>query len=192
MSFILPLSSSPLSTSSTQGQSTFENTFHIFRVFCMLQISFQISDFSRVQHIKNALVGRINSYVQINYHLIFRTKEPHQNTTIIHLSQPTSTRIAMSSSSKTAVRIKQEPGLNNKPPPSGANKIKQEPSPTGFSPAVAAKHERLTSFRAPRDLTLGGIPTQRATRGAANKKVYTPNLNAARNKNVYVYWSQGG
>lgn len=50
--------------------------------------------------------------------------------------------------------------------------------------------ERLTSFRMPRDLTLGGMGLS-ATRLAqrpttANKKVYMPNLNAVRNKNVYV------
>lgn len=50
--------------------------------------------------------------------------------------------------------------------------------------------ERLASFRLPRDLTLGGRGLS-ATRGsaqraaAANKKVYTPNLNAVRNKNLY-------
>lgn len=48
--------------------------------------------------------------------------------------------------------------------------------------------ERLGSFRMPRDLTLGGMGlsatriSQRAT--AASKKVYMPNLNAVRNKNV--------
>lgn len=52
------------------------------------------------------------------------------------------------------------------------------------------KTERLGSFRSPRDLTLGGLPAPRAAAkpnlGAsnANKKVYTPNLNAVRNKNV--------
>lgn len=50
--------------------------------------------------------------------------------------------------------------------------------------------ERLASFRMPRDLTLGGMGLS-ATRGGGqgrastvNKKVYTPNLNAVRNKNV--------
>lgn len=83
---------------------------------------------------------------------------------------------------KTATRVKQEPGLSKQPLLPLAIKIKQEPA----GPAVVLKQERLTSFRAPRDLTLGGIPTSRANRGAANtnKKVYIPNLNAARNKNV--------
>lgn len=50
--------------------------------------------------------------------------------------------------------------------------------------------ERLTSFRVPRDLTLGGLPVPRnavkPNLGAsnANKRVYTPNLNAIRNRNV--------
>lgn len=35
--------------------------------------------------------------------------------------------------------------------------------------------QRLASFKAPRDLTLGGVKT--------SKKVFTPNLNVARNKN---------
>lgn len=67
------------------------------------------------------------------------------------------------------VRIKSEPNLDCKPLPST---------------------ERLSSFRLPRDLTLGGLPQPRAVArpnlGAAtsNKKVYTPNLNAVRNKNV--------
>lgn len=61
-----------------------------------------------------------------------------------------------------AILIKQEPGLN-------LNNIKTE-KPGG----------RLISFKLPRDLTLGGGP-----RGAgANKKIFTPNLNAVRNKNA--------
>lgn len=52
------------------------------------------------------------------------------------------------------------------------------------------KPERLSSFRLPRDLTLGGLPTPRnmvksnLSASNANKKVYIPNLNAVRNKNV--------
>lgn len=50
--------------------------------------------------------------------------------------------------------------------------------------------ERLSSFRLPRDLTLGGVPLKtpvaRPNLIQNNKKVYTPNLNAVRNKNVYV------
>lgn len=60
-----------------------------------------------------------------------------------------------------AILIKQEPGLN-------LNNIKAE-KPGG----------RLISFKLPRDLTLGG------PRGAGtNKKIFTPNLNAVRNKNA--------
>lgn len=87
----------------------------------------------------------------------------------------------MSSSGKTATRVKQEPGLKSIPASvaAAAVKIKQEPG-------TVQKTDRLTSFRVPRDLTLGGIPTVRSSRGAANKKVYTPNLNAIRNKNALV------
>lgn len=51
------------------------------------------------------------------------------------------------------------------------------------------KSERLPSFRLPRDLTLGGksMPNPVARPNLlqqTNRKVYTPNLNAIRNKNV--------
>lgn len=75
-------------------------------------------------------------------------------------------------------------------------------SGSGVSPNVRVKSEqpgtaetpfpteRLTSFRMPRDLTLGGMgysATKLAQRAnTANKKVYTPNLNAVRNRNAYV------
>lgn len=39
---------------------------------------------------------------------------------------------------------------------------------------------RLTSFRTPRDLTLGGI--KKRTPQPTNKKVFVPNLQIARNK----------
>lgn len=84
------------------------------------------------------------------------------------------------------------------------NAIKQESNRDSLSSQVRIKSEpnldckpfateRLSSFRSPRDLTLGGLPTPRslarpnlggAGAAAANKKVYTPNLNAVRNKNV--------
>lgn len=52
--------------------------------------------------------------------------------------------------------------------------IKTEP---GLSSSSSSTTTRLTSFRLPRDLTLGGnIKTEKP------KKVYTPNLNAQRNK----------
>lgn len=44
-------------------------------------------------------------------------------------------------------------------------------------PGLSTSTTRLTSFRLPRDLTLGGnIKTEKS------KKVYTPNLNAQRTK----------
>lgn len=81
------------------------------------------------------------------------------------------------------------------------NDIKQESSRGVVSPHVRIKTEpnldckalpteRLSSFRLPRDLTLGGLPTPRSLvrpnlgASTANKKIYTPNLNAVRNKNV--------
>lgn len=57
-------------------------------------------------------------------------------------------------------------------------RIKQEPG-TG-----AAKSERLPSYREQRDLTLGGLAPGRSSRSTANKKVFVPNLNVARNKNA--------
>lgn len=67
--------------------------------------------------------------------------------------------------------IKQEPGLNGL-------KIKDEPG------LHQIRSDRLSSFKLPRDLTLGGlIPTKNA-KNLNNKKVYTPNLNAVRNKNT--------
>lgn len=68
----------------------------------------------------------------------------------------------------TSTFIKQEAGL--------ATTIKTEPG--------ILKQERLSSFRLPRDLTLGGVNPARVNRNAVNKKVYTPNLNATRNKNT--------
>lgn len=68
-----------------------------------------------------------------------------------------------------AILIKQEPGIN-------LNNIKSE-QPGG----------RLISFKLPRDLTLGSSLGGRLQRGAAagaNKKIFTPNLNAVRNKNA--------
>lgn len=48
--------------------------------------------------------------------------------------------------------------------------------------------DRLPSFRLPRDLTLGGMQLKgsvaRPNLLQNNKRVYTPNLNAVRNKNV--------
>lgn len=67
----------------------------------------------------------------------------------------------------TNVQIKVEPGTSMPVPP---RNIKIEPG-------LSATTTRLTSFRLPRDLTLGGnIKTEKP------KKVYTPNLNAQRTK----------
>ncbi|GAB0095659.1 DNA-directed RNA polymerase III subunit RPC4 [Sergentomyia squamirostris] len=52
------------------------------------------------------------------------------------------------------------------------------------------KTERLSSFKLPRDLTLGGPGPGRTPRGGASKKVYTPNLNAVRQKNTDVKTSR--
>ncbi|XP_055371930.1 DNA-directed RNA polymerase III subunit RPC4 [Condylostylus longicornis] len=49
---------------------------------------------------------------------------------------------------------------------------------------------RLSSFGVPRDLTLGGLPSLRGSRGGISKKVYAPNLNVTRNKNVNVKTSK--
>ncbi|XP_076634289.1 RNA polymerase III subunit C53 isoform X2 [Colletes latitarsis] len=69
----------------------------------------------------------------------------------------------------TNVKIKVEPGTSM---PVSIKNIKTEP---GLSTTTTTT--RLTSFRLPRDLTLGGnIKTEKS------KKVYTPNLNAQRTK----------
>lgn len=67
--------------------------------------------------------------------------------------------------------IKQEPGLNGR-------KIKEE------SGSHHIRTDRLSSFKLPRDLTLGGLIPAKSVKTLANKKVYTPNLNAVRNKNA--------
>lgn len=67
----------------------------------------------------------------------------------------------------TNVQIKVEPGTSM---PVTLRNIKTEPG-------LPSSTSRLTSFRLPRDLTLGGnIKTEKP------KKIYTPNLNAQRNK----------
>lgn len=82
---------------------------------------------------------------------------------------------------------------NNKPTASSLFKTNM-PIPTQIKretlPADSKLYtsERLTSFRLPRDLTLGGVPLKtpvaRPNLLQTNKRVYTPNLNAIRNKNV--------
>ncbi|XP_055611952.1 DNA-directed RNA polymerase III subunit RPC4-like [Uranotaenia lowii] len=86
------------------------------------------------------------------------------------------------------LKIKQEPGLKTKTAPaSTAANATQSASPT-----AAIKTERLSSFRVPRDLTLGGITNGRTPKLAPNKKVYTPNLNAVRNKDTNVKTASTG
>lgn len=82
---------------------------------------------------------------------------------------------------ESTVKIKQEPGLK----PKRANATVPAAVAAAAIPATATvKTERLTSFRVPRDLTLGGLANGRPVKPAANKKVYTPNLNAVRNKDT--------
>lgn len=64
-------------------------------------------------------------------------------------------------------------------------KVKKETAP---SDSKLNASTRLPSFRLPRDLTLGGMQMKnsmaRPNLLQNNKKVYTPNLNAVRNKNT--------
>uniref|UniRef100_A0A182JDW8 DNA-directed RNA polymerase III subunit RPC4 n=1 Tax=Anopheles atroparvus TaxID=41427 RepID=A0A182JDW8_ANOAO len=82
-------------------------------------------------------------------------------------------------------RIKQEPGIKSDYMVNANNLIAN----TAGSIDVSVKTERLQSFRMPRDLTL---TNGRATKPPANKKVYTPNLNAVRNKNTDVKTASTG
>lgn len=94
-----------------------------------------------------------------------------------------------STSSTASILIKKENALT----PSGSALaavavIKTEKS-AGGGPSMPT--ERLSSFRLPRDLTLGGGANLNSTRNSQrpnlvnnNKKVYAPNLNAIRNKNT--------
>uniref|UniRef100_A0A7G3AIT3 Putative dna-directed rna polymerase iii subunit d n=1 Tax=Lutzomyia longipalpis TaxID=7200 RepID=A0A7G3AIT3_LUTLO len=84
--------------------------------------------------------------------------------------------MATSGGNSGVVKVKQEPGVIT---------IKTEP---GLRTQM--KTERLTSFKLPRDLTLGGPGPGRTSRGGATKKVYTPNLNAVRQKNADVKTSR--
>lgn len=94
---------------------------------------------------------------------------------------------------ESTVKIKQEPGLKAKRgsasiPPSAAATAAAVPIP----PTATIKTERLTSFRVPRDLTLGGLANGRNVKPVTNKKVYTPNLNAVRNKDTNVKTASTG
>lgn len=84
----------------------------------------------------------------------------------------------------TAISIKKNPNRGGGDPSKKIIRIKSETNNDSKSFAT----ERLSSFRLPRDLTLGGIPSARASTRpnliSNNKKVYMPNLNAVRNKNV--------
>ncbi|KXJ83359.1 hypothetical protein RP20_CCG006484 [Aedes albopictus] len=94
---------------------------------------------------------------------------------------------------ESTVKIKQEPGLKAKRgsasiPPSAAATAAAVQIP----PTATIKTERLTSFRVPRDLTLGGLANGRNVKPVTNKKVYTPNLNAVRNKDTNVKTASTG
>lgn len=82
---------------------------------------------------------------------------------------------------ESTIKIKQEPVFK---PRRGNTAASAASSPVSQPMTTTVKSERLSSFRVPRDLTLGGLTNGRATKPAANKKVYTPNLNAVRNKDT--------
>uniref|UniRef100_A0A182SJA4 DNA-directed RNA polymerase III subunit RPC4 n=1 Tax=Anopheles maculatus TaxID=74869 RepID=A0A182SJA4_9DIPT len=83
----------------------------------------------------------------------------------------------------SAPRIKQEPSIESAFIEKGNNMIGTVPM------EATVKTERLQTFRGPRDLTLAN---GRTTKPPANKKVYTPNLNAVRNKNTDVKTASTG
>ncbi|XP_050070378.1 DNA-directed RNA polymerase III subunit RPC4 [Anopheles maculipalpis] len=83
----------------------------------------------------------------------------------------------------SAPRIKQEPNIESAFIEKGKNLIGTVPM------EATVKTERLQTFRGPRDLTLAN---GRTTKPPANKKVYTPNLNAVRNKNTDVKTASTG
>ncbi|XP_055642687.1 DNA-directed RNA polymerase III subunit RPC4 [Toxorhynchites rutilus septentrionalis] len=90
---------------------------------------------------------------------------------------------------ESTIKIKQEPGFKTR---RGNATVSGTPLPIPQPIATAVKSERLSSFRVPRDLTLGGLTNGRATKPVANKKVYTPNLNAVRNKDTNVKTASTG
>lgn len=80
---------------------------------------------------------------------------------------------------------------SNKSAAGGANISRSPVNGKDVVPSMDGKitsSDRLPSFRLPRDLTLGGMQLKgtvaRPNLLQANKKVYTPNLNVVRNKNV--------
>ncbi|XP_055696730.1 DNA-directed RNA polymerase III subunit RPC4 isoform X1 [Phlebotomus papatasi] len=84
--------------------------------------------------------------------------------------------MATGDSKSASVKLKHDPTLVT---------IKTEP---GLRTHI--KTERLSSFKMPRDLTLGGPGPGKTARGGSNKKIYTPNLNAVRHKNTDVKTSR--
>lgn len=78
--------------------------------------------------------------------------------------------------SKDVVRVKIEPGTSDEPStPSTSVPLLERVTSIKTEPGLPT--QRLTSYRIPRDLTLGGnIKTEKP------KKTYTPNLNVQRNK----------
>lgn len=81
----------------------------------------------------------------------------------------------------TNVRVKIEPGTSVSSVPSTSSvssvPLSERVTHIKMEPGLPTTTQRLTSFRLPRDLTLGGnIKTEKP------KKIYTPNVNVQRNK----------
>lgn len=77
------------------------------------------------------------------------------------------------------VRVKIEPGTSAPSPMPSTSSVLLSERLTNIKmePGLPTTTQRLTSYRIPRDLTLGGnIKTEKP------KKVYMPNLNVQRNK----------
>ncbi|XP_011875604.1 PREDICTED: DNA-directed RNA polymerase III subunit RPC4 [Vollenhovia emeryi] len=76
-----------------------------------------------------------------------------------------------------SVRVKIEPGAFVSEPSTSSEPFMERVTSIKVEPGLPTTTQRLTSFRIPRDLTLGGnIKIEKP------KKVYTPNLNVQRNK----------
>lgn len=90
----------------------------------------------------------------------------------------TSNHSVSSNDAVTNVQVKLEPGTSVSPTPSTSSvSLSERVTSIKVEPGLLVTTQRLTSFRLPRDLTLGGnIKTEKP------KKVYTPNLNVQRNK----------
>lgn len=81
------------------------------------------------------------------------------------------------------IRVKLEPGTSEpgtsvtSVPSTSSLSLSERVTSIKMEPGLPTTTQRLTSFRLPRDLTLGGnVKTEKP------KKVYTPNLNVQRNK----------